>query len=552
MRRGAKRCDSREARAQNTGETRGLMHELSEGGLATDLAPDGFDMPMSRRTFVGAAGATGALLLAPSFVRSAYAQNSAAANNIVVEWNKAALAAVRASKLGPPMVARALAMVHTCIYDAWACYDGTAVGTRLGATMRQPAGERTEANKKEAISFAAYRAALDVFPEAKEKIFDPLMAKLGYDTNKSTGAAAVGNFVAQALLPYRHNDGSNQMGNHPDGQQGVPYSDYTGYKPANAAMDIHKPLDMRAIKDPDRWQPLTYTNAQGQRVTPGWLAPHWYLVEGFALKPGHRLRPTRKLPTYGHAGELNPEYRRQALQLVKISANLTDRQKVIAEYWADGPNSEQPPGHWNLMAQFVSRRDNHSLDDDAKMFFALTNAIFDAGIAAWDTKRAYDSVRPITAVRIAFRGKRIRSWAGPHKGVRKIKGEMWLPYQAFSFPTPPFGEYTSGHSTFSAAGAEILRRFTGSDAFGASTTIRKGESPFEKGRVPARTLKLKWKTFSAASDEAGASRRYGGIHFKRGDIDGRRAGRAAGALAWEKAETFFKGTAEVNPLPIAP
>jgi len=94
-----------------------------------------------------------------------------------------------------------------------------------------------------------------------------------------------------------------------------------------------------------------------------------------------------------------PEYEAQAKELVDLSAGLTDQQKTIAEYWLDGPNSEQPPGHWALFAQFVSARDHHTLDDDVKMFFALSNAMLDASIEVWDCKRHYDSVRPISQIR---------------------------------------------------------------------------------------------------------------------------------------------------------
>jgi hypothetical protein len=104
------------------------------------------------------------------------------------------------------------------------------------------------------------------------------------------------------------------------------------------------------------------------------------------------------------------EYRAQAEELIKLSAGLTDEQKMTAEYWLDGPSSEPPPGHWNRFAEWVSARDHHSLDDDVKMFFALNNALFDASIAAWDMKREFDSVRPITAITLLFHGTKIRSW----------------------------------------------------------------------------------------------------------------------------------------------
>ena len=92
-------------------------------------------------------------------------------SNVVIQWNQAALQGVRDSKLGPPMVARALAIVHTCIYDAWAAYDRRALGTQLGSSLRQRRSERTQANKNEAISFAAYRAAVDLFPGMTRRSF---------------------------------------------------------------------------------------------------------------------------------------------------------------------------------------------------------------------------------------------------------------------------------------------------------------------------------------------------------------------------------------------
>src|SRR5260370_22318139 len=98
--------------------------------------------------------------------------------DVVVQWNDAALQGVRDSKIGPPMVARALFIVHNCIYDACAAYDRTAVGTVFGRSLRRPKSERTLANKKQAISFATYRAAIDLFPSDNEPQFDPSMPSL--------------------------------------------------------------------------------------------------------------------------------------------------------------------------------------------------------------------------------------------------------------------------------------------------------------------------------------------------------------------------------------
>jgi len=244
---------------------------------------------------------------------------------------------------------------------------------------------------------------------------------------------------------------------------------------------------------------------------------------------------------FGPALYGSPQYRRQAQELINFSANLTDRQKMIAEYWANGPHTEVPPGHWDLFAQYVSARDNHSLDDDVKMFFALTNAIFDAGIASWDVKRILESVRPVTAIPYLLQGRQIRAWGGPGKGTIWMDGSQWIPYQPSTFPTPPFPEYISGHSTFSAAGATILFLWTGSDKFGDSVTFATGSSVIEPGITPKNQVTLEWKTFTDAADEAGISRRYGGIHFKAGDLVGRAVGDLVGLQAWIKAQAYFNG-----------
>jgi hypothetical protein len=508
---------------------------------------------LTRGRFLQAAGAGGLALLLPDLaVARAMRAGAATTPNIVVRWNQALLQGVRESKLGPPMVARALAVAHTCIYDAWAAYDRVAVGTRLGGTLRRPAQERRYERKVEALSFAAYRAAVDLFPGSKTTAFDPLMAAIGLDpADGSTDTrlpAGIGNVAAAAVLAFRHRDGANQLGDEPGGRPGVPYSDYTGYAPANEAMDTRTGLDPSTVHDVNRWQPLTYVDGSGTLVTPAFVGAHWQRVRPFALVPGQLRSPS------GPARHGSPAFLAQAQELIDISASLTDEQKVIAEYWADGPHSELPPGHWNLFAQQVLDRDGtgspeHDLDRAVKLYFALTNAIFDAGCCAWDNKVAFDSVRPITAIRWLFRGTTITAWAGPGRGTQTIAGEDWFPYQPTSFPTPPFAEYSSGHSNFSAAGAEILRLFTGRDRFGGSVTVPRGSSRVEPGVVPAGDVTLAWPTFSAAAAQAGISRRYGGIHFAQGDLDARVTGRIAARRCWATALTNFDGTA---PVPSSP
>jgi hypothetical protein len=519
----------------------------TQGGRLTPPSPAAVNtqQQISRRQLLRLASAGGLFLYLPRTRAATRPRTHVAPDNVVLRWNAAALKCVRESRPGPPVVARALAIVHTCVYDAWAAYDRVAVGTRLGGALRLPPARRTVANKSEAISFAAYRALADLFPSSRSTVFDPLMTELGYDpgdrSTNGSDAAGVGNLAAQAVLEFRHRDGANQLGDEPGGLPGVPYSDYTGFQPSNAPMDLTAEFDATTVHDPDHWQPLRYRDGSGELVTPRFVGAQWLHVTPFALSQPAALRSSVGPARYG-----STEYAAQAEALIDLSARLTDEQKMIAEYWADGPSSELPPGHWDLFAQYVSRRDRHNatehgVDLDVKLFFALTNAIFDAGICAWDNKCAYTSVRPITAIRYLFRGKRVLAWSGPYRGSGLIDCATWLPYQPSTFPTPPFPEYSSGHSNFSAAGAEILRLFTGRDDFGASVKISAGSSKVEPDAVPAHDLTLSWATFSDAADQAGLSRRYGGIHFDQGDLDARSTGRLTARRAWAKAQTYLRG-----------
>ena len=482
---------------------------------------------------------SGSMLL----VSSSLAGTHRLANNVAVQWSNAALQGDRDSKLGAPMIARTLAIVHTCMYDAWAAYDDHAVGTQLGGALRRPPIERTLENKERAISYAAYRAVTDVLRVDTESVYEPLMKQLGYDPNDRSvdieTPTGIGNVACAAVLEFRHHDKSNQLGDLAPG----PYSDWTGYIPKNKASSV--PV-RAAVSDPNHWQPLSYVNSAGDWVTQEFMGAQWGKVIPFALTEGNEFRSLAT--SFGPAFYGSSEYQAQADELVEMSAALTERQKMIAEYWLDGPNSEQPPGHWNLFGQFVSARDRHSLDDDVKMFFALSNAIFDAGIACWDMKRTFDSVRPVTAIPMLFRGKMIRSWGGIDKGPVNMDGSDWIPYQHASFPTPPFPDYPSGHSTYSAAAAYILAAWTGRDRFGASVTLAPGSSKIEPGHTPSHPVVLSWATFTDAANEAGLSRRYGGIHFRRADSAGRQLGRLVGSKVWIKAQSYFVGTARPDIL----
>ena len=500
------------ARTRGRPLARRVRHVVASAALLAACAPD--RLPTTPR-----AGPT---------ARPGRAIAAAVPDNAVLRWSGVLMTAVRAERPSPTVVARAIAVLHTATYDAWAAYDATAVGTQLGGTLRRPAAERTLAHKEHAVSVAAHRVLVDLFP-AQTATFDALLREMGYDpadasTDPAT-PAGVGRLAADAVLAMRHHDGANQRA---DLHAGA-YSDYTGYTPVNT---------VDQLVDPTRWQPLRVPTAAGGVVVQQFTTPHWNRVTPFALTSAAQFRPDG-LAALARRGATE----QQVEDMLRVSAGLNDEQKAIAEYWSDGPASELPPGHWCLFAAWVSRRDAHTIDQDAKLFFALGNAELDASIAAWDAKRAFDGARPITAVRLAKAGRPIRAWGGPGRGAVLMRGEEWQPYQPRTFVTPPFPEFVSGHSTFSAASATILARFVGSDAFGATVTIPAGSSRIEPGIVPARPVTLRWATFSEAADQAGMSRRYGGIHFREGDEEGRRMGRAIGAQVWAKALTYFDGSA---------
>lgn len=476
--------------------------------------------------------------------------STSAGATVVTDWNNAALAEVRVSKPGPPIVARALAIAHTCMYDAWAAYDDDAVATTdLDGTRRRPRAERTDPNKAQAISFAAYRCLVNLFPAGAARLAT-VMGNYGYTLDDTTTPAAIGNAAAQAVLQARMGDGSNQYGDllPPPGCPLVPaagpYADYTCYIPRNPPMayciptrpDLCPPLPLN-IPDPNHWQPLIGPPELGS-VTQKCIGAHWENVTPFALTAADQFdaiapQPPDIFKNDGH-------YQKNANDIQQFSAQLDAGRKLIVEYWADGPASELPPGHWGLFAQFVSQRDQHSIDQDVQMFFAMHNASFDAGIVAWHLKHKYDSVRPITAIRYLNQGQTIRAWGGPGQPIEQIPGETWMPYNPGSNLTPAFQSYISGHSTFSSASATVLQLFTGSDTFGYSTVIPANFGRVEPG-IPAVPTTIAFATFSEAAQQAGLSRLYGGIHFFDDNTIGQQLGALVGQQAWAKAQWYFNG-----------
>ena len=452
----------------------------------------------------------------------------------------------------PTILSRQMAIPVTAMFDAWAAYDEKAVGTMHGGSLRRPAEERTKANKEKAIAYAMYRTCLDQYPHFADYLTQE-MKKMGYDPNDSSENLAtpqgIGNRVARILLEYRHRDGANQLGDE-QGSDGQPYSDYTMYRPVN-------PTDK--INDPDRWQLIPFDDGKGGKIVMDFLTPHWYRVKPFGLDSAEQFRPGPP-PLVGSEKLL-----KEVDECIKFNATLTPEQKAIVEFMRDGPRSTGQSGHWLKFAMVVSTRDKNNLDQDVKLFFTVGNCALDTFIASWDSKRYYDSSRPWTLIRHYYKGKTIKGWAGPGKGVTDVKGDNWHPYSPSTFITPPFPGYVSGHSCISGGCAEILKLFTGSDECGfveprhAGELTEQGFSCRQMQQLDGRPLAeiigeehatcdiiLPIPTFTEAAEMAGISRVMGGYHIQADNVAGLKLGRDVANHIWPKIQSYFDGTAELK------
>jgi hypothetical protein len=478
-------------------------------------------------------------------------------DNVILKWNRQLLDTIEANPAGtgPTVTARALGVLHTATYDAWAAYDPVAKGTRLGSTLRRTnAAERTLENKSKAISFAAYKTLSWLFP-TRESNYRAQLAALypQYATDTST-PVTVGNKAAEAVIAYRSSDGSNQTLN---SNGTVSYPCATG----GNACSYSATNTWNNVADPWKWQPLCVLTPAGvgnklpmnrdpsstcpaapDYALQGPLTPQWGKVAPFSAAPS----------TYAVNGP--PRDIRGNFLTADIDRALTettgidDRKKTLAEYWADGPGSVFPPGHDFIFAAALSRVRGHTLDQDVKLFFMLGNAMMDASIASWYQKYKWDFVRPITAIRHRYKDKPVTSWLGPGlphgQDFGTVMGQNWQPYQALNVVTPGFPEYVSGHSTFSGAGYSILNSFTGTNTFGAVVTVKAGTSQIDPGTTPATDITFTLATWSQTGEDAGTSRRYGGIHFWTGDNNGRALGRQVATNVYAKATLYITGRSQ--------
>ncbi|XWK86068.1 MAG: chemotaxis protein CheB [Phormidium sp.] len=326
--------------------------------------------------------------------------------DVVLDWNRIVLDAIRADGTPPPIAARNLAMVHTAVYDAVNAIGETHSIYRVDADA--PEGASAEA----AAATAAYRVLLNLYPEQATTFKTQLQTSLAeiLDGKSETDGIALGESVAFQILAWRSTDGVNTQ------------------------------VDYTPGTNPGQWQPTAPNFAPA-------LLPQFPNVTPFAMTSGDQFRPQG--PPALNSAEYALEF-----DLVKHmgrhdSLIRTPEQTEIAHFWADGAGTFTPPGHWNQIAGQVALNEGNTLAENARLFASLNIALADAAIVAWDAKYFYDFWRPITAIEQAHNDGNPLTTADPN----------WDPL----LNTPPFSEYVSGHSTFSGAADTILSSFFGNN-----------------------------------------------------------------------------------------
>lgn len=569
-------------------------------------------------------------------------------------WDEEILEAIRVDLPNPPVHARNLFHLSAAMYDAWAAYDPVAVGY---LHREKAVAADVESARREAISVAAYQILIERYALSRNSKttlarIKARMTALGYDPTNPTAdpasPAAVGGRVAATVSAFFLNDGALQS----RGYRDLPASK-GGYAAVNLPLIVVNPGTFAV--NVNRWQPLVITNGVSQNNIPidaiqTFLGSQWLGVRPFALERDDPTRPwINPGPQPQLGGDGDARFREDVVEIIRRSSELDpddgvmtdispgsignndlgenngtgrplnpftglpystnpvrlgDFSRVLAEFWADGPNSETPPGHWNVIANEVADHPGFTprigglgpvvsrLEWDVKVYFALNAALHDAACVAWSVKRVYDGSRPITMIRFMGQlgqssnpqgpsyhrnglplvpdlielvtaetripGGRhaglptgqvvVRSWPGQpidpvhhHSGVRWLRATDWIPYQKKTFVTPAFPGYVSGHSTFSRAAAEVLAAMTGSEFFpGGLATRTIAALGAEDG--PSSPVVLQWATYFDAADQAGLSRLWGGIHVAADDVTGRRLGAQAGQKAWVLARQYFDGT----------
>jgi hypothetical protein len=370
------------------------------------------------------------------------------APSVARQWNQELLQAIRRDIPSPVVHARNLFHLSAAMWDAWAAYDDVATGYLVRERRMAPDVERARALAISAAAHAVliHRATKAVGKDASVRCYERLRERQGVDlagaTAEGVDPVSVGLRIGRAYVQLGLTDGSNE-------QNG--YADTTNWSSPNRPLIVDEPGV--EVVDPSQFQLLNLSEAVTQNGIPvaggvqGYIGAQWGRVTPFALPrdggtgvdagtpPGfdERMRPWALDVVRRHAwldptdsamvdigpgalgnNPLGTNDGRGHMQNPVTGAPYVpqvvrrgDFGRVVAEYWADGPRSETPPGHWNKIANDVVTRPGFSrrlygrgevlqpLEWDVHVYFALNGALHDAAIAAWGVKRRYSAARPI-------------------------------------------------------------------------------------------------------------------------------------------------------------
>lgn len=482
--------------------------------------------------WVAAAASVLALLPAPAFSqkRPFDLDTGIAPHEVVIPAALPPLLATVASS-DASLVLHMTVQINNGWFDAIAPYHPTAVGvaSQLG---RRPASERaTNRQRNIAILYASYRVLTGLLPKFEAQ-WREMLSRVGLDPDDPdrdpASPVGIGIWAGEAVIASRLHDGMNRLGDErpkapikkrsdQGGQQyhRQPYADYLGYRPVNTAY---------VLRDPGRWQPDVVTTGNGIFQVQEFVTPQYSVTRPYSYRSPTEFAvpaPRDSDPVHHRDG-----YQRQADEVLRASAALTDTQKMTAEHFNDKYRSLP------TTVAFLAETRGYTLDEFVFHAFLTNLAAFDTGIAVWHFKLRYDAVRPFSAIRYLYRDRTVTAWGGPGRGtVGDLPGAQWRSY----LNTADHPEYPSGTSAICAAHAQASRRFTGTDAMGQSVTIPRGASVVEPGVTPrADTVLGPWHTWTQWAQDCALSRLWAGVHFH----GARTAGAALGTRIGDRAYTF--------------
>ncbi|MER7578052.1 vanadium-dependent haloperoxidase [Streptomyces sp. NPDC126514] len=414
----------------------------------------------------------------------------------------------------------------TSWFDAIAPYSEKAVGV-FSRVPRRPAAEGVNnKNRNISIMYASLRTLSATNPQYSET-WRSMLSSRGLDPDdKSTDLSTpvgIGNYVGNAVAAGRAKDGFNRDGDHGGRKYNLrPYDDYTGYQPVNSPFKL---------TDPSRWQPKVISKGPGIFVIQKAVTPQWGRTKAFSYDDVNAFHAPE--PKNSNWKDRPAAYRAQADEILSASANLTDEQKMQAEFFNDKFRS------LGRATNHIRQSHGYTLEQYVNYNLTVQIAAHDAGVATWKEKYKYDAVRPFSAIRFLYGDKKLRAWGGPGKGtVDDITGNEWESY----LPVADHPEYPSGSAAFCGAQAQASRLFLGDDRLDWKVDFPVNSSVIEAG-YPKSATSVTFNTWSEFETACANSRVWAGVHFKSAVEEGLKLGRPIGALAFDFVNRHIQGAA---------